>query len=338
MALPLVVQSHALGALTVQSDQLNAFTEEDITSLQAMADQIAIAINNAQLMSKLEVATSELVRTKTFEAIATATGEAIHWVGNKAAPIPGSVKRVREDLSYILALAAQFVPGDSESLRTAVETIKEEAEAKGLDLKKILDEMSSMKKNRLQALVSVESLLEDLDIAENSAVTILSIKEGLIGPARQRNDASVSLSEMITNTVANMGLPEGVVELEWADDMPNAFVDARQVEQVFNNLIKNSWEAMSQALLQKIHVKGSRDANPNFVLVTVKDTGPGIPKEIQDKIWVSFFTTKGGSGGTGLGLSSVMQIVNQHGGSISLESEVGKGAMFSVRLPVEKKV
>ncbi len=98
MALPLIVQSNALGALTVQSDQLNAFTEEDITSLQAMADQIAIAINNAQLMFKLEAATSELVRTKTFEAIATATGEAIHWVGNKAAPIPGSVQRVRDDL------------------------------------------------------------------------------------------------------------------------------------------------------------------------------------------------------------------------------------------------
>ena len=120
--------------------------------------------------------------------------------------------------------------------------------------------------------------------------------------------------------------------------MPNAFVDARQVEQVFNNLIKNSWEAMAQTSAPKIFVKGMRDVNPNFVLVTVKDTGPGIPKEIQEKIWVSFFTTKGGSGGTGLGLSSVMQIVNQHGGSISLESEVGEGAMFSVRLPVEKKI
>jgi signal transduction histidine kinase/DNA-binding NarL/FixJ family response regulator len=340
MALPLIVQSHALGALTVQSDQLNAFTEEDITSLQAMADQIAIAINNAQLMFKLEDATAELVRTKTFEAIATATGEAIHWVGNKAAPIPGSVKRVREDLLYILALAAQLNESDAknESLAAAVETVKEEAEAKGIDLKQVLAEMSAMKKNRLQALVSVESLMEDLDIAENSAITILSIKEGLIGPARQRNDAPVSLSEMITNTVANMGLPDGIVELDWADDMPNAFVDARQVEQVFNNLIKNSWEAMAQTPAPKIFVKGMRDANPNFVLVTVKDTGPGIPKEIQEKIWVSFFTTKGGSGGTGLGLSSVMQIVNQHGGSISLESEVGKGAMFSVRLPVEKKV
>ncbi len=98
MALPLVFKSQSLGALTVQSDQLNAFTEEDITSLQTMADQIAIAINNAQSMHKLEAASAELLRTKTFEAIATATGEAIHWVGNKAAPIPGSVKRVREDL------------------------------------------------------------------------------------------------------------------------------------------------------------------------------------------------------------------------------------------------
>ncbi|MBK9210824.1 MAG: response regulator [Anaerolineales bacterium] len=322
MALPLIVQSQ-------------------VTSLQAMADQIAIAINNAQLMFKLEAATAEIVRTKTFEAIATATGEAIHWVGNKAAPIPGSIKRVREDMLYILALAAQFVPNDSDaenaSLTGAVQTVREEAQAMNIDLDQVLADMSAMKKNRLQALVSVESLMEDLEIAENSAVTILSIKEGLIGPARQRNDAVVSLSEMIADTVANMGLPDGVVELEWAADMPNAFVDARQVEQVFNNLIKNSWEAMAKTSAPKIYVSGMRDSNPKFVLVSVKDNGPGIPKEIQEKIWVSFFTTKGGSGGTGLGLSSVMQIVNQHGGSISLESEVGKGAMFSVRLPVEKK-
>lgn len=338
MALPLVVKSEPLGALTVQSDQLNAFSEDDITSLQAMADQIAIAINNAQLMFKLEAATAELVRTKTFEAIATATGEAIHWVGNKAAPIPGSVRRVREDLIYILALAAQLTDEEAKdgNLAAAVKTIKEEAQAKGIDLKKTLAEMSAMKKNRLQALVSVESLFEDLDIAENSAATILDIKEGLIGPARKRSDAPVSLSAMIADTVANMGLPDGAVEMEWAEDMPNAFVDARQVEQVFNNLIKNAWEAMNETPNPKIYVKGMRDANPNFVLVTVQDNGPGIPKEIREKIWVSFFTTKGSRGGTGLGLSAVLQIVQQHGGSIFLESEAGKGATFSVRLPVEK--
>lgn len=339
IALPLVFKSQSFGAVTVQSDEVNAFTEEDITSLQMMADQIAIAINNAQSMHKLEDASSELLRTKTFEAIATATGEAIHWVGNKAAPIPGSVKRVREDMVYLLALAAQLESSDAknESINAAIQTVREEAQASGIDLKQVVAKMSVMKASRLKALVSVESLFEDLDIVENSAVTILGIKEGLIGPARQRNDTVVSLREMISSTVTNMGLPDGVVELEWADDMPDAHVDARQVEQVFNNLIKNAWEAMSQSFDPKIYVKGRRADDPNFVLVTVRDNGPGIPKEIQEKIWVSFFTTKGGSGGTGLGLSSVMQIVNQHGGSISLESEVGKGSMFSVRLPAERK-
>lgn len=338
MALPLIVDSIPLGALTVQSSQLNAFSEDDITSLQVMAEQVAIAINNAQLMKKLESANTEILRTKTYEAIATATGEAIHWVGNKAAPIPGSIQRAREDVRYLLALAARMDESalENESVRAAVQTVREEAEALGIDLKAVLAEMSAMKPNRLQALVSVESLMEDLDIAENSANTILEIKEGLIGPARQRNDASVSLSDMIANTVANMGLPDGVVSFDWADDMPRAFVDERQMEQVFNNLIKNSWEAMPQTDAPKIFVRGRRDSDPDFVLVTVSDNGPGIPKEIQEKIWVSFFTTKGGSGGTGLGLSAVMQIVQQHGGTIWLESEAGEGAAFHVRLPAAK--
>lgn len=333
MALPLIVDSISLGALTVQSNQLNAFSEDDITSLQAMSEQVAIAINNAQLMKKLESANSELLRTKTYEAIATATGEAIHWVGNKAAPIPGSVKRVREDLKYLLALFANMDASalKNESLREAVETVKAEAHESGLDLESILQEMSEMKPNRLKALVSVESLIEDLEIAESSANTILEIKEGLIGPARQRSDESVSLQEMISNTVANMGLPDGVIEMNW-EVLPNVVVDARQMEQVFNNLIKNAWEAMSQTSQSKIWIEGRSESN--FILISVKDNGPGIPKEIQEKIWVSFFTTKGGKGGTGLGLSAVMQIVNQHGGKIWLESEVGNGATFFVKLPI----
>ncbi|HCB01050.1 MAG TPA: hypothetical protein DEP19_01595, partial [Anaerolineae bacterium] len=222
MALPLIVDSVPLGALTVQSNQINAFSEDDITSLQAMSEQVAIAINNAQLMKKLESANSELLRTKTYEAIATATGEAIHWVGNKAAPIPGSINRVREDIKYLLALFASMDESglENESLKEAVRNVREEAQNQGLDLKSILEEMSELKSNRLQALLSVESLMEDLTIAENSANTILEIKEGLIGPARQRSDASISLEMMITTTVENMGLPDGAVEMGWEKDLP----------------------------------------------------------------------------------------------------------------------
>jgi hypothetical protein len=99
---------------------------------------------------------------------------------------------VREDVRYLLALVAQVDASalENAALEAAVSNVREEAEALGIDLKAVLAEMSAMKPNRLQALVSVESLMEDLDIAENSAKTILDIKEGLIGPARQRNDAA----------------------------------------------------------------------------------------------------------------------------------------------------
>lgn len=101
MALPLIVGDDVIGALTVQSTKEAAFSENDITSLQAMADQLAVAIDNARLLDELEAAHEELVRTKTFEAIATATTEAIHWIGNKALPISGSIERLQDDLSRL---------------------------------------------------------------------------------------------------------------------------------------------------------------------------------------------------------------------------------------------
>lgn len=339
VALPLIVNDIALGALTVQSAQAEAFSEEDITSLQVMADQAAIAISNAQALQKLEEATAEIVRTKTFEAIATATGEAIHWVGNKAAPIPGSVARVRESLGYLLALIVRGVGsgGEDASVAEAARSVVEEAKAAGVDVESIAREMFTMKPRQLGALLSVESLMEDLQIVERSAVTILNIKEDLIGPARQRNPESVSLKEMLTTMAANMGLPHGVVELNLPENLPNALCDARQVEQVFNNLVKNAWEALSEHVAPKIFVRARRDDDPKFLQVTVRDNGAGIPKELQDKIWVSFFTTKGGRGGTGLGLSACMQIVNQNRGRIWMQSEPGNGAEFFVLLPIAEE-
>ena len=67
----------------------------------------------------------------------------------------------------------------------------------------------------------------------------------------------------------------------------------------------------------------------------VEDNGPGIPPEIREKIWVSFFTTKAGQGGTGLGLAACMEIVRQSGGKIWVESERSQGAKFVVLLPTQ---
>ncbi|GAB4505308.1 MAG: hypothetical protein Fur0043_23030 [Anaerolineales bacterium] len=333
IALPLIVEKRVLGALTVQSSQLNAFGQEDITSMQSMADQIAIAINNARLMKELDVANAELVRTKTFEAIATATGEAIHWVGNKAAPIPGSVQRLREDLSNLLALLSMFQHTPSAEMQEAARALLDQAAGLGVPLEELAAALRSYPAQRLQALLDIESLYEDLQIIENSAVTILDIKEGLIGPARQRHPASVSLTDLLASTLTDMGLPPGVVLTAWPPNLPPVFCDPRQVEQVFNNLIKNAWEALDGRENPKIWISARLGDEPNTILTTVRDNGPGIPLEIQDRVWVSFFTTKGGRGGTGLGLSACMQIVAQNGGRIWLESEAGQGAAFFVLLP-----
>jgi two-component system cell cycle sensor histidine kinase/response regulator CckA len=69
-------------------------------------------------------------------------------------------------------------------------------------------------------------------------------------------------------------------------------------------------------------------------MAKVTDNGPGIPPEDLEKIWVSFFTTKKDRGGTGLGLSACMEIINQSGGKIFVDSEEGKGTTFTILLPI----
>ncbi len=98
MALPLIVGDEVLGAVTVQSVEERAFNQDDITTLQTMADHLAVAIKNAQNIEALKAAHAELLRTKVYEALTTATTEAIHWIGNKALPITLSAERLQEDL------------------------------------------------------------------------------------------------------------------------------------------------------------------------------------------------------------------------------------------------
>ena len=118
MALPLIVGDRAIGAVTVQSIEEAAFSDEDVSSLQAMADHLAVAISNAQLLEELEAAHAELLRTKTFEALATSTLAAIHWIGNKALPISTSVDLLRDDLLSLSGVDPDLLASMQEDLDT----------------------------------------------------------------------------------------------------------------------------------------------------------------------------------------------------------------------------
>jgi signal transduction histidine kinase len=204
----------------------------------------------------------------------------------------------------------------------------------GVNLEELAAELTTLDTEWLKFEVGLESIIEDLEIIEQSANTILNIKEDLIGPAREQSIARLDLPNLLQDTVAGMGLPSGVVRLELAPHLSLARGDPRQVQRVFINLIKNAWEALHGSQQPQITIIAQPASDPGFVMVQVQDNGPGIPPDLLDKIWVSFFTTKAERGGTGLGLSACMKIINQSEGKIWVDSRVGEGTTFTVLLPV----
>ena len=343
MALPLVAGDKALGAVTIQSVKERAFGKDDETTLQAMADYLAIAIHNAQAIKELEKANSEIVRTKTFEAIATATGEAIHWVGNKAAPISGSVARVTEDVTQYLALASGLLaaaPPDLHEHKFAqlLAEADHDIVERGIDLPTIQARLERQPLNRLRRTLSVESIFEDLNIIQTGANAILNIKEDLMGPARKRKVELVSMPDLLQGVIASMGIASDVVHTAFTGDLPLVRGDRTQLDRVFINLIKNAMEAMHEVQDKKLFVWTRRSTTePGMVEVDIIDNGVGISPEQIDKIWVAFYTTKGDRGGTGLGLSACLEIIQQSGGKVRVDSQVGDGTTFTVLLPASEE-
>ena len=108
--------------------------------------------------------------------------------------------------------------------------------------------------------------------------------------------------------------------------------DFNQLQEVFLNLAINACQAMPEGGTITI---SSKDAGGGFVEVAVKDTGKGIKKEDMAKLFTPFFTTK--DNGTGLGLAICHGIIDSHEGKIEVESELGKGTAFRIKLPISKK-
>ena len=338
MALPLLIKGKAIGALTVQSVEEAAFTEEDISSLQMMADQLAVAINNARLLQDLEAASQELVRSKTFESIATATGETIHWVGNKAAPIPGSVARIREDIGRFLYLSANFISQlDENSLNDPLaQLILEAAEylkTRDPELEKAVRQLSGKPLKKLRRMLAIESILEDLEIIEQSGNTILQIKEDLIGPARRMKLQPADIVQIVKQNIKGFVEPPATVLYSIDGEIPPVKVDPTQLGRVVINLIKNAMEAMDEQTEPHLFV-AIRQESQDFVIVDIADNGCGIPEEELTKIWLTFHTSKAKKGGTGLGLPACLQIMERMRGKISVVSQVGLGSTFTLHVPV----
>jgi len=122
------------------------------------------------------------------------------------------------------------------------------------------------------------------------------------------------------------------ISTQFATSLPTIPGNANYLQQVFLNLLINARDAMPEG--GKVVV--STESKGFNVLIHVADTGTGIPKEVLDKIFAPFFTTKEAGKGTGLGLSICSKIISQHRGEIKVESILDAGTTFSVSLPVRR--
>jgi two-component system NtrC family sensor kinase len=177
------------------------------------------------------------------------------------------------------------------------------------------------------------SLQKHLGLIERETQRCSTIVKNLLDFARERPlqqkllDPRAPLEEALS-LIENNFKTHGVAIERALEPVPLVVADFGQLRQAFVNIAMNACEAMGQGGTLRV---ASRERD-GFVELILGDTGPGIPPERLSRIFDPFFTTK--EKGTGLGLSVVYGVVQKHEGTIAVDSEVGRGTTFTIRLPI----
>ncbi len=269
----------------------DAFTAGEMELLSVLANQTAIALENARLYSALEASNTQLKDSQQQLIMA----EKMAALGRLAG---GVAHEVNNPLQIIL---------------------------------------SRVQLMRMNGEVP-ERLLAGLDSVEHNVRRITKIIRGLLDMAGHRaaesewRSCDVGHALQQTIDLVRPQLEQAKIELvvNCPGDLPQIVGNIGELEQVFLNLMINAQNAMTDGgLLQVIAgIEGAR------LFVRFVDTGVGIPDAVLDQIFDPFFTTRSDQGGTGLGLAVSYGIVERHGGTISVESECGKGTSFELRFPI----
>jgi C4-dicarboxylate-specific signal transduction histidine kinase len=186
-----------------------------------------------------------------------------------------------------------------------------------------------------------ERMLRDLNKAMDQVHKASQIITHLrtFGRAAPASQEPVSVNAIILQALSLMQEQLRLRNIEVRTDLDRAdpFVmgNAIQLEQVFLNLLTNARDALSQSERRLINISSRIDRQT--VMAIFKDSGPGIPPELEHRVFDPFFTTKEVGEGTGLGLSITYGIVRDHNGTIQVENAPGEGAAFLIHLPMSRR-
>ena len=181
-----------------------------------------------------------------------------------------------------------------------------------------------------------EKLIKSIDAILDAVQRCKVITHRLLGFARRMDVAfeHIDISDLLREVLGFLereALYNRIrFELCFAENLPMVFSDRGQLQQIFLNIINNGIDAIEKdgliTLSTELH-------NEEIIDVHIKDTGPGMSPEILTRIFDPFFTTKELGKGTGLGLSITYGLAKKLGGNITVESKIGEGTTFTVRLP-----
>ena len=210
----------------------------------------------------------------------------------------------------------------------------------------LVDELSA-RKEEADVEFLTESVPTSVATARRGLQQVCTVVKALkaVGSAGQMQRTVVDVNELVSNTLTvTHSLFEGIAEVEQSlGETAEIHADPGQLSQVLIQLLTNAAEAMEEGREEvsddsrgTVHVTTSQEGQE--VLVSITDTGCGIPEEIRGKLFDPFFTTKEVGKNMGQGLSTVHGIIVEgHQGSIEVDSQVGEGTCFTLRLPVNTK-
>jgi PAS domain S-box-containing protein len=219
---------------------------------------------------------------------------------------------VSEKLAAIGKLAAAF----SHDIRNPLAVIKNSICFLEMRLKETTDN---------KVLKHIKILAEEINYANIMVNDLLDFTRK--NPPRPQK---ADLNKVLDRALSSVSKPENIQVSMRFGEIPPMQIDEAQMQRVFANMILNAIQAMSNG--GKLSVSTARDHE--LVEVIFSDNGTGITEEDLQKIFVPFFSTK--PNGVGLGLSICKQIVEGHGGRITIKSKVGLGTTFSIKLPIRQ--
>ena len=303
---PMISNNRVIGVMQVQHYAANAFHETDLTLLSILANQAAIAFENAQLYAEVQQHAQRLeqrVAERTLELAAA-----------------------NQRLTELDHLKDQFVSSVSHELRTPLANIK-------LYLQLLTSGRPDKHEDYLQTLLRETRRLEKLidDLLELSRLD-LKVTALDLEPA----DVNYLTAELVQDRLLMATDRELLVDCQLATEPLLALIDPPRFTQVISNLMTNAVNYTPRGGLVTLGTTKKLRGDSVWVTVTVRDTGRGIPPHEMPHLFERFFrgtvSRQAGIPGTGLGLAICKEIVEQMGGCITVESQPGQGATFTVWL------